>query len=92
LICKPLNLFTVSHQVIADGESSSESVCRALEASSCEDGPHHTGELKAKPSQIDRLQGLLEAYDAWTVADCELKQGMIGLLSQKTARTRSWQT
>jgi hypothetical protein len=41
------------------------------------------GELKAKQSQIDRLQSLLDGQQAYLYADAELKRGMIGLLYER---------
>jgi hypothetical protein len=41
------------------------------------------GELKAKQSQIARLQSLLDGQAAYLYADAELKRGMIGLLYER---------
>jgi hypothetical protein len=43
----------------------------------------NSGELKAKPAQVKRLQTLLEGQEAWAYADAELKRAMIGLLYER---------
>ena len=42
-----------------------------------------SGEVKATKEQVDRLQSLLDGYDAYLYADSELKRGMIGLMYER---------
>jgi hypothetical protein len=42
-----------------------------------------SGELAATRAQVARLQGLLDAHEAWTYADAELKRAAIALMYER---------